>query len=250
MGFQRGLVAGTLLAGALAVGGLTADGVGSPGAAASTPVPSASTLYRETIATTRSWSVHYASTSIQSKVTLLVSGDAGPASGTQTVQTGKGSLTDNASIVVIGGITFVKGNAGGLENLAGINAAQATLAAGQWIQFATNNGAFSQVVVGVRSHDVAQELALRGPLSLGRPRTIDGYAVDAIGGTQTFTGNKVQHVVLYVRAQGPHVPVEEDSVNAKGQRTTAEHVAYSKWGEVVRPQAPQATVSIGGVSAV
>ncbi len=252
--FERGLVAGALLAGALVAGALVGGALVttipvSPAAAAS-PTPSAATLYQEALATTRSWSVHYASSSTQSKVTLLVSGDAGPASGTQTVITGKGSLTDNATIVVIGGITFVKGNTGGLENLAGMSAAQATVAQGQWIQFATTNAAFSQVVAGVRSHDVAQEMALKGPLSLGHSRTIGGVAVDAIEGTQTFNGHKSQHVVLYVRAQGTHVPVEEDSLNAKGQPTQAEHVTYSKWGELVRPQAPQATVSIGPVTSV
>ena len=167
--------------------------------------PSASTLYQEALATTRSWSVHYASSSTQSKVTLLVSGDAGPASGTQTVVTGKGSLTDNATIVVIGGITYVKGNAGGLENLAGLSAAQATVAQGQWIEFATTNAAFSQVVAGVRSHDVAKELALKGPLSLGHPRTIDGYAVDAIEGTQTFRPQVPARRPLRPRP-GTHVP--------------------------------------------
>jgi hypothetical protein len=58
------------------------------------------------------------------------------------------------------------------------------------------------------------------------------------------------HVVLYVRATGTHVPVEEDTVDAKGQPTADEHVTYSKWGEIVRPEAPQATVSIGSISAV
>ncbi len=248
MRFDRGLVAGALLGGALLGSALATGAVPASVAAASDPT-SAATLYQEAIATTNAWSVHYASASTQSKVTLLVSGDAGPASGTQTVATGKGSLTDNATIVVIGGITFVKGNVGGLENLAGMSASQANLAAGQWIQFATTNSAFAQVVAGVRSHDVAQELALKGPLSLGHPRTIDGYAVDAVEGKQTITGHKSQRVVLYVRAQGTHVPVEEDSLNAEGQHTAAEQVTYSKWGEIVRPVAPQATVSIGPVTA-
>ena len=74
------------------------------------------------------------------------------------------------------------------------------------------------MVDGVRSADVAKELALKAPLSLGRARTLDGQAVDAIDGTQSF-GKKSEHVVLYVRAKGTHVPVEEDSVNAKGQDT-------------------------------
>jgi hypothetical protein len=213
--------------------------------AASGSTTSASTLYREAIATTRSWSVHYASTSTQAKETLLESGDAGPASGSQTVLMGNGSI----SILVIGGISYVKGNAGGLQSLAGLSASQAAATAGQWIEFSTGNAALAPVVDGVRSHDIAEELALKGPLSLGHPRTIDGSAVDAIEGSQT-EGRKSVHVVLYVRATGTHVPVEEDTVDAKGQPTADEHVTYSKWGEIVRPEAPQATVSIGSISAV
>ena len=43
----------------------------------------------------------------------------------------------------------------------------------------------------------------------------NGESVDAIDGTQKF-GKKSQHVVLYVRARGTHVPVEEDSVEFQG----------------------------------
>jgi hypothetical protein len=239
--FRRRVVVGILLAGPVL--GATAALAGP--AAATSPSTSASTLYGQAVATTQSWSVHYNSASTQSKQTLLVAGDAGPASGSQTVSMGTGTIT----IVVIGGITWVKGNAGGLQNLAGLSASQAAVTAGQWIEFSTSNVAFAQVVVGVRSHDVATQLLLKGPLSLGHPRTLNGYAVDAIDGTQTFA-RKAVHVVLYVRARGTHVPVEEDTVDAKGQPTAAEHVTYSKWGELVRPLAPQATVSIGPVSAV
>jgi hypothetical protein len=234
-----------LVAGVALVGLLAAAAAQAAPSAASASTASASTLYREAIATTRSWSLHYASTSTQSKVTLLESGDAGPASGTQTVLMGNGSI----SILVIGGISYVKGNAGGLQSLAGLSASQAAATAGQWIEFSTGNAALAPVVDGVRSHDIAEELALKGPLSLGHPRTVDGSAVDTIEGSQTV-GRTSVHVVLYVRATGTHVPVEEDTVDAKGQPTAGEHVTYSKWGEIVRPEAPQATVSIGSISAV
>ena len=67
------------------------------------------------LATTHGWSVHYESSATAPKATIVVSGDAGPASGTQTVALGKSksSLTDNADIIVIGGITYLKGNAAG-----------------------------------------------------------------------------------------------------------------------------------------
>jgi hypothetical protein len=228
-----------LLAGAAGVG--VSVGTAVP-AGATTP---ASALYEEALASTHAWSVHYESNSTEAKVTLVESGDAGPASASQTVTMGNGTI----SILVIGGISYVKGNADGLENLAGLSSSQATEAAGQWIEFSTDNAAFAAVVAGVRSADLSKELALKAPLSLGRARTLDGQTVDAIEGTQTF-GKKSEHVVLYVRARGTHVPVEEDSVNAKGQSTDTEHITYSKWGELVRPNAPTATIKVGSISAV
>ena len=166
----------------------------------------------------------------------------GRAAGSQTVTQG----TDHITIEVIGGTTYITGDTSGLENLAGLSAAQALESAGQWIEFATGDAAFSSVVAGVRSTDVAKELELSGPLTLGRDRVIDGVAVDAVKGTQTF-GHTRTTVVLYVRAQGSHHPVEEDSLARTGQTTSAEHVTYSAWGEHVRPEAPQATLRFGSV---
>jgi hypothetical protein len=241
-------VAGSALAGGLALATL---GSAPPVAAAShSAPPNASTLYSEALTTTRSWSVHYVSSSTESQVSLLESGDAGPASGTQTVATGKGNLNDTITIDVIGGLTYVKGNVGGLEVLAGLSAADAVETAGRWIEFSTTNSAFSQVVAGVRSHDVADELHIKGPLTLGRARTLDGVAVDAIDGTQTYSNKKTTHVVLYVRAHGSHVPVEEDALDAKGKTNAALHITYSHWGEKVRPEAPAGAVPLGPVSAV
>jgi hypothetical protein len=234
-------VAGVLLAGASAAG----VAVQTAPAGATTAAASASTLYKDALATTHSWSVHYDSSSTESSETLVESGDAGPASASQTVTMGQGSI----SILVFGGTSYIKGNTDGLESLAGLSSSQASEAAGQWIEFSTDNTAFAPVVEGVRSTDIAKELALKAPLSLGKARTLDGQAVDTIDGTQTF-GKKAEHVVLYVRAEGTHVPVEEDSVNAKGQDTDAEHIIYSKWGEQVRPEAPTATISVGSISAV
>jgi hypothetical protein len=239
----RRLVAGALSAAALAAA--SAVVVGAQAAPAAATTPSASTLYKDAVATTRSWSVHYASASTESKKTLKESGIAGPASASQTVLLGKGSI----SILVIGDISYVKGNANGLEELAGLGSSQAAEAAGQWIEFSTDNVAFAPVVEGVRSTDLAKELALKAPLSLGHASRLNGEAVDAIVGTQAI-GKKSEHVVLYVRAQGTHVPVEEDSVNAEGRHTDAEHIVYSRWGEQVRPEAPKATISVGSISAV
>jgi hypothetical protein len=245
----RRAVTGSVLAGAMALAGFGAMPALAAASSQATP-PDAPTLYREALATTRSWSVHYVSTSTQSQISLLETGDAGPASGTQTVATGKGNLNDTITINVIGGLTYVKGNVAGLEVLAGLNAADAVGAAGHWIEFSTTNSAFSQVVAGVRSHDVADELQLKGPLTLGRARTIDGTAVEAIDGTQSYGGHKSTRIVLYVRTHGSHVPVEEDALDATGKTSGTLHITYSHWGETVRPEAPAGAVPFGPVSAV
>jgi hypothetical protein len=209
--------------------------------------PSGATLYQQALATTKAWSVHYASTGTVSGVTILISGDAGPASGIQQVLVGKGAVTDDASLIVIGGTTYMKGNARALTDLTGLSAVQAAANAGKWVQFATANQAFAQIVVGIRSQDVAQELHLTGPFTLGTSRLLNGVKVIPIRGMQRIGGKKPVPAVLYVRAKGTHVPVEEDTVNAKGKPNGVEHTVYSMWGEAVRPTAPSASVSIGPV---
>lgn len=211
--------------------------------------PNASTLYKEALATTEAWRVHYVSTSNVSKVPFFESGDAGPASGSQTIRIGEGATLDRASLIVIGDLTFVKGNQRAMEDLTGLSATEAATAMGRWVLFSSNNPTFSQVVVGVRSHDVAEEVALQGPVTLGPSRTLQGYRVDALQGMQTFQGSKKMKAVLYVRASGRHVLIEEDTVNTQGKSNGAEHIVFSKWGEVVKPKAPQASVTLGSVNA-
>jgi hypothetical protein len=210
---------------------------------------SAATLYKEGLATTKAWRVHYVSTTNVSKVPFFESGDAGPASGTQTIRIGEGATLDRASLIVIGDLTYVKGNQRAMEDLAGLSSTEAATAMGQWVLFSSNNPTFSQVVVGVRSHDVAEEVALQGPVTLGPSRKLQGYRVDALQGTQTFQGSKKMKAVLYVRASGRHVLIEEDTVNSQGKSNGAEHIVFSKWGEAVKPKAPQATMTLGSINA-
>jgi hypothetical protein len=232
--------------GMVAAGALVAVLLGATGAAAA---PDAGTLYRQAMATTQAWSVHYTSSGTVSKVSNSQSGDAGPASGTQQVLIQTGATSDEASLVVIGQITYAKANAAGLEDLMGLSATQAAADANQWILFSTANAAFSQIVAGIRSHDVAEEIALTGPFTLGASRHLDGYEVDTIRGTLEVQGAKPERAVLYVRASGRPLPVEEDTVGAQGQPNGEDHIVFSQWGEQVRPKAPDATITLGPVSA-
>jgi len=219
-----------------------------PTASAAT-APDASTLYKEAVATTKAWRVHYVSTSNLSNVPFFESGDAGPASGTQTIHIGKGASLDDASLIVIGDITYVKGNKRAMEDLTGLSATNAAAAMGHWVLFSSNNPTYAQVVVGVRSHDVAKEIALQGPVTLGPSRELHGVRVDALRGSQKFQGAKKMRAVLYVRASGRHTVVEEDTVNTQGKSNGIEHIVFSKWGEPVKPKAPDASITLGSINA-
>jgi hypothetical protein len=143
----------------------------------------------------------------------------------------------------------VKGNTVAMEELTGLSSTQAAEAAGRWILFSSNNPAFSQVVVGVRSHDVAQEVALDGPYTSGPSRKLHGYRVESVRGTQKLQGEKRMDAILYVRASGRHLLVEEDTVGAHGTPNGDEHIVFSKWGESVRPKAPEASITLGKINA-
>ena len=161
----RRLVAGIVLAGASAAGLAVGQAAqAAPAGATTAAETSASTLYKDALATTRSWSVHYDSSSTESSQTLVESGDAGPASASQSVTMGHGTI----SIVVIGGISYVKGNTDGLESLAGLSSSQAAEAADQWIEFSTDNTAFAPVVEGVPFHRHREGAGAQGPALPGQ----------------------------------------------------------------------------------
>jgi len=219
-----------------------------PPALTADAAPNAASLYQEAMATTKGWNVHYVSTSDISQVPFVESGDAGPASGTQSILIGKGATLDSASLIVIGDLTYVKGNERAMEDLTGLPSTQAATAMGRWVLFSSNNPTFAQVVVGVRSQDVAQEVALKGPFTFGPSRTLHGLRVEALRGTE-LQGTKKMRAVLYVRASGRHVLVEEDTVTALGKSNGAEHIVFSKWGEPVKPKAPHASITLGTINA-
>ena len=88
----------------------------------------------------------------------------------------------------------------------------------------------------------------------GPRRNLDGYAVEAIDGTQRF-GKKSQAAIRPRHGPRPRgIPRAGGGGLVERQGRTPpwplEHIVYSKWGEQVRPQAPKATISIGSISAV
>ena len=151
---------------------------------------------------------------------------------------------DTITIVVIGGITYVKGNAGGLESLAGLErvpGGRGGRASGSSSR--PTNAAFAQVVAGVRSHDVAKELALKGPLSLGHVRDARRDRRRRHRGDADLRPKSRSTSCSTSAPTAPTCRSRRTRWTRRASPTATEHITYSKWGETVRPEAPQGTVS-------
>ena len=145
------------------------------------PAPRHST--GQAVATTQSWSVHYDSSSTQSKQTLARRRGRWAGVGQPDGQHGHRHHHDRRDRRhhLRQGQRRRAEEPGRPERVPG---GRSRRGSGSTSRRTTLRSPRSSL--GVRSHDVATQLLLKGPLSLGHPRTLDGYAVDAIDGTQTF----------------------------------------------------------------
>ena len=201
--------------------------------------PDATVLYREALATTKAWRVHYYSDEHRFWRPFLYSGDAGPASGTQAILVGQGATLISASLIVIGDFTYLSGNELAMEDLVGLSPTQAAAAAGSLGHVLHRQSRHTpRWSPGSARATWPRRSRCSGPYTLGRPRQLFGHKVDAIRGTESLGGKKSVAAVLYVRASGRHLLVEEDTLGPRGTPNGVEHIVFSEWGELVRPMAP------------
>jgi type II secretory pathway pseudopilin PulG len=188
--------------------------------------------------------VHFVSKAIEQGIALEVIGDAGKNSGAQVIEVKRGSTTENLAVVLIGSTGYLRGNVSALEKVLGLTTAQSKTYTNKWLSFPTSNTALAELVSGLRNSEVASELQMTGPYTLGGTKKIGGQTTLAINGTaSTSTGSKVP-IVLYVNATGTPRPVEEDT-NPKAKSADIEgKVTFSKWGENTHPKAPPSSIPL------
>jgi hypothetical protein len=206
---------------------------GSAGAA-----NSAKTMYRAALKAAGSENVHYVSKATEQGISLDVVGDTGPSAGSQVLEVQSGSTTERLSVVLIGATGYIRGNESALEKVLGLTTAQSNTYTNKWLSFPTSNTALAELVSGLRNADVALELRMTGPYTMGGTKVIAGHTTQAINGTaSTSSGTKVP-IVLYVSADGTPRPVEEvTNPKAKSSSITGT-VIFSDWGEKTHPTAP------------
>ncbi len=210
----------------------------------STP-PSAQSLYQAALKATTAKTVHFVSYASENGVAIRVTGDAGPNSGTQSLTVTKGNTTEKVKAKTVGAIGFVQGNSTALRNVLGLTAAQSRTYAGKWLSFPSSNSAFDDLLGGLLSAEIPQELQLGGTLRYDPATKIGGQPALAIRGqVSTVTGKKVPEV-LYVPASGTPLPLAEVT-NPGAPKAASIHgqLVFTHWGERLTVHAPSHTVSL------
>jgi hypothetical protein len=190
--------------------------------------------------------VHFSSVAKQSGAELDVSGDAGKTSGAQTLVVKSSKATERMSALVVGATGYVKGNEAALANVIGLTKAESTKYANKWLSFPTSNQGLGELVGGLLSSQVAKELEIGGPYTLGQSATVAGQSATAINGAvANDNGGKVP-VVLYVPSSGTPLPIQEVTNAGSSGGSSAIHgvVTFSHWGENKSQTAPTNAFSL------
>jgi hypothetical protein len=214
-------------------------------AANNATTPTAQSEYQAALKATAGKTVHFVSSASENGVTIHVTGDAGPNSGTQSLTVSKGNTTERVKAKTIGSIGFVEGNSTALHNVLGLTAAQSRTYAGKWLSFPSSNSAFDDLLGGLLSAEIPEELQLGGTLRYDAATTFNGQAARVVRGqVSTETGQKVPQV-LYVAVHGTPLPLAEVT-NPGASKASSIHgeLVFTHWGERLTVHAPPHAVSL------
>ena len=155
-------------------------------------------------------SVHYVSTSSAAGHFIRIVSDVGPGRGIQRITVKSGGHSGPATVRIVGGSGYIRGNAFTLHNYFPFTQAQATRYAGEWISIPSSSGAYTVV------------------------------AADA-----TFASFVELTETVYAPARGTPLPFEEKAVAARVRGTSVARL--SRWNEPVHVAAPANAVPISTV---
>ena len=175
--------------------------------------------------------------------------DVGRTEGRQVLT---GGSQGNATLLVLPGAAYLRGDAAFLRNALGFTASAATQYASKWISFGPNDPGYQQLVAGDTIGSALTESTPSGSLALTPTRTIAGQQVVGVSGglpPAMARSGATGTVVLYVSTTAPYLPVEVvESGALSGQHGTAT-ISFSSWGEPIVVSAPPGAVPFASLPA-
>jgi hypothetical protein len=223
----------------------------SPAAPAGLPpagMSAASLVSAARAALTAGGSVHVDITA-RSPGSLVAFSDDATASGGRQVITVDG--TGHATILLIGGVDYVRADAETLQAFFQASLQQAEQAAGRWISLRPGEtlgaSTYDDVTAGITLSSVAQELQFSGTPTKAAPATIAGQPVIGVQAplpaSDSLPGARL---VLYVTDNAALRPVRYELV---GGGSTTNELSFSQWGEKLTLTPPANAIPASAISA-
>jgi hypothetical protein len=188
-------------------------------------------------------SVHYVSSSATSKAAIRLVSDVAKGRGIQRITVTKNGQRGLATVLVVGGSAYIRGNAFTLHDYFPFTQAQAARYAGKWISIPSSSGAYAAVAADATFASFLDDLLPSKHLTLVRA-TISGTESVGVRGPVRQGGVKLVETV-YAPASGTPLPFEEKAVVAGHPGVSQTRI--SKWNESVRLHAPAQSVPISTV---
>ena len=186
--------------------------------------------------------VHITISTVLPNGSITYSDDATADGGRQYITLSTGG---NVTVLYVGGVGYVEGDAQGLAGVMAVPLSQAQSLAGQWIAVhpgqELGGSSYADIVDGVTLSSVASEIAVDAPLTLTAPATVAGQRAIGVQGRAPASEQlpASARVTLDVAAAGSR-PLRETVVASGGFTSTT---TFSDWGESVSLSAPQHPVA-------
>ena len=205
---------------------------------AASPGSAAAVVAKSLAALKAGRTVHITIRTVLSNGSITYSDDATADSGRQYITLSTGG---KVTVLYVGGVGYVEGNAQGLAGFMAVPLSQAQSLAGQWIAVhpgqELGESSYADIVAGITLSSVASEIALNAPLSLTAPASVAGQRAIGVQGRAPASQQlpASTRVTLDVAAAGSR-PLRETVVASGGLTSTT---TFSDWGESVQLSPPQ-----------
>lgn len=183
-------------------------------------------------------SVHWASRATSGGTVIAMVCDVARTSGIQRISYRDAVGSGTATVMILDGDAYLRGDAFTLTEFMGFKALAAAKYAGAWIEIPKANPHFAAVAAGVTLRSAIDQVEMVTPLRALPDTFVHRQKVLAIAGEAP--GSTPAEVHLYARPSAPHLPVGAVS-KTTGAATS---IFFSRWNERVALSRPAHAVLI------
>lgn len=196
-------------------------------------------------AATKEGSFHFIDqTGTGSQAQRLV-GDSAANAGEQALKGPNGVL----EVRLVDSIIYVNASEAVLESALTLSAAVAAPNAGKWISLKSTDAPYQTVARTLEPTAELTPYTPVGSLKIGNVTTLRGRTVLAVSGSASSQAGAQATATLYVSTTAPYVPVGGSLIGTGSQKSESEVVAFTAWGEKVRPQVPTGAIPFSSLDA-